>query len=139
MAAQLPERLKPFLAEYRVESFQQWPFNDDCLCTPERMAKAGFIHCPGDNAPDVAQCFFCFKELEGWEPDDDPMEEHRKHSPRCVFLSLQKDVADLTMREFMKLAKERTMNLAKKQIMQKVKEFEKRASHVRSEISRLRK
>lgn len=37
------------------------------------MAKAGFIHCPADNAPDVAQCFFCFKELEGWEPDDDPM------------------------------------------------------------------
>ncbi|KAL2764568.1 baculoviral IAP repeat-containing protein 5 isoform 2, partial [Daubentonia madagascariensis] len=38
------------------------------------MAEAGFIHCPTENEPDLAQCFFCFKELEGWEPDDDPMQ-----------------------------------------------------------------
>lgn len=38
-----------------------------------QMAAAGFIHCPTENEPDLAQCFFCFKELEGWEPDDDPM------------------------------------------------------------------
>lgn len=38
-----------------------------------QMAAAGFVHCPSENGPDVAQCFFCFKELEGWEPDDDPL------------------------------------------------------------------
>lgn len=38
-----------------------------------QMADAGFIHCPTENEPDLAQCFFCFKELEGWEPDDDPL------------------------------------------------------------------
>ncbi|EPY86773.1 hypothetical protein CB1_000299010 [Camelus ferus] len=38
-----------------------------------QMAAAGFIHCPTENEPDLAQCFFCFKELEGWEPDDDPI------------------------------------------------------------------
>lgn len=37
------------------------------------MAAAGFVHCPSENGPDVAQCFFCLKELEGWEPDDDPL------------------------------------------------------------------
>jgi baculoviral IAP repeat-containing protein 5 len=36
------------------------------------MAKAGFIHTPTENSPDIAKCFFCLKELEGWEPDDDP-------------------------------------------------------------------
>ncbi|XP_069062017.1 baculoviral IAP repeat-containing protein 5.1-like [Pleurodeles waltl] len=36
------------------------------------MAKAGFVHSPTMNEPDVARCFFCLIELEGWEPDDDP-------------------------------------------------------------------
>ncbi|XP_015272486.1 PREDICTED: baculoviral IAP repeat-containing protein 5 [Gekko japonicus] len=139
MDSQLSEGLKLLLVQNRVDTFTQWPFSDGCLCTPEQMAKAGFIHCPGDNAPDVAQCFFCFKELEGWEPDDDPMEEHRKHSPSCVFLGLQKDVADFTMHELIKLQKERMKNLSKKLIMQKVKELEKYASRVHSEINRLHK
>ena len=28
----------------RLESFKrvQWPFKDDCFCTPEKMAEAGF-------------------------------------------------------------------------------------------------
>ena len=42
-------------------------------CSPLQMAAAGFVHCPTENEPDLAQCFLCFKELEGWEPDDDPM------------------------------------------------------------------
>lgn len=37
-----------------------------------QMARAGFIHTPSGNSPDIAMCFFCLKELEGWEPEDDP-------------------------------------------------------------------
>ncbi|XP_054685233.1 baculoviral IAP repeat-containing protein 5.1-like [Grus americana] len=63
------------------------------------MAKAGFVHCPNANEPDVAKCFFCLIELEGWEPNDDPWEEHSKrHS--CGFLSLTKHFDDLTMEEY---------------------------------------
>lgn len=40
-----------------------------------------------------------------------PRDEHRKHSPACAFLSLQKDVADLTLQEFLKLDKERMRNM----------------------------
>ncbi|MBN3319243.1 BI51B protein, partial [Atractosteus spatula] len=58
--------------ERRLETFKDWPFREDCKCTPERMALAGFVHCPSESEPDVACCFFCLKELEGWEPDDDP-------------------------------------------------------------------
>ncbi|XP_072254430.1 baculoviral IAP repeat-containing protein 5.1-like [Pyxicephalus adspersus] len=67
------------------------------------MAKAGFIHCPTENEPDVACCFFCLKELEGWEPDDDPRTEHSKRSTTCGFLSLTKGTDELTMEEMLRL------------------------------------
>uniref|UniRef100_A0A8C1PCH2 Baculoviral IAP repeat containing 5b n=1 Tax=Cyprinus carpio TaxID=7962 RepID=A0A8C1PCH2_CYPCA len=44
----------------------------NCQCTPELMAKAGFAHCPSENEPEVACCFYCLRELEGWEPEDNP-------------------------------------------------------------------
>uniref|UniRef100_A0A2K6TK62 Baculoviral IAP repeat-containing protein 5 n=1 Tax=Saimiri boliviensis boliviensis TaxID=39432 RepID=A0A2K6TK62_SAIBB len=80
------------------------------LCCPLQMAEAGFIHCPTENEPDLAQCFFCFKELEGWEPDDDPIEEHKKHSSGCAFLSVKKQFEELTLGEFLKLDRERAKN-----------------------------
>ncbi|XP_010178898.1 PREDICTED: baculoviral IAP repeat-containing protein 5 [Mesitornis unicolor] len=101
------------------------------------MAAAGFVHCPSENCPDVAQCFFCLKELEGWEPDDDPLEEHKKHSAGCAFLSLQKDPTSLTLQEFLKLDKERMKNALKKEISQKASEVENAAQNVRQEIAKL--
>uniref|UniRef100_A0AC11C5U0 Baculoviral IAP repeat containing 5 n=1 Tax=Ovis aries TaxID=9940 RepID=A0AC11C5U0_SHEEP len=73
-AQSLPPTWQLYLKDHRVSTFKNWPFLEGCACTPERMAAAGFIHCPTENEPDLAQCFFCFKELEGWEPDDDPMQ-----------------------------------------------------------------
>ncbi|XP_061031148.1 baculoviral IAP repeat-containing protein 5 isoform X2 [Eubalaena glacialis] len=70
----LPPAWQLYLKDHRISTFKNWPFLEGCACTPERMAAAGFIHCPTENEPDLAQCFFCFKELEGWEPDDDPMQ-----------------------------------------------------------------
>ncbi|NXA42753.1 BIRC5 protein, partial [Eudromia elegans] len=113
-----------YLLPARLATFHGWPFTEGCLCTPHKvsarrapcpgrrggpaahtlyppkMAAAGFVHCPSENCPDLAQCFFCFKELEGWEPEDDPVEEHGKHSAGCAFLALQKDVSELTLQEF---------------------------------------
>uniref|UniRef100_A0A8C0GPF1 Baculoviral IAP repeat containing 5 n=1 Tax=Chelonoidis abingdonii TaxID=106734 RepID=A0A8C0GPF1_CHEAB len=94
-----------YLSETRLATYRSWPFTEGC------MAEAGFIHCPSENGPDVVQCFFCFKELEGWEPEDDPLDEHRKHSSGCAFLSLRKNPVDLTLQEFLKLDKERTRNM----------------------------
>jgi len=28
-------------------------------------------------------CFLCSKSLDGWEPGDDPVSEHYRHSPDC--------------------------------------------------------
>ncbi|NWS70450.1 BIRC5 protein, partial [Crotophaga sulcirostris] len=108
--AGLPEEWRLYLVSNRVATFRSWPFTEDCTCTPERMAAAGFVHCPSENSPDVAQCFFCFKELEGWEPDDDPLEEHKKHSAGCAFISRHKVLTNLTLQEFLKLDKERMKN-----------------------------
>uniref|UniRef100_A0A8C5S8P7 Baculoviral IAP repeat containing 5 n=1 Tax=Laticauda laticaudata TaxID=8630 RepID=A0A8C5S8P7_LATLA len=134
----VPPGLELYLKENRLATFTEWPFVSDCSCTADRMAEAGFIHCPIENASDVAQCFICFKELEGWEPDDDPMEEHRKHSPKCAFLSLQKDICDLTIQEFMKLRKERMNNLIETEVKHTIIELEKYANMIREKIDDLR-
>ncbi|XP_044144212.1 baculoviral IAP repeat-containing protein 5 [Bufo gargarizans] len=101
------QHLKDFRIMYdynkRLSTFTDWPFSENCKCTPENMAKAGFVHCPTENEPDVACCFFCLKELEGWEPDDDPLTEHSKRSNTCGFLSLNKNTDELTMEEFLRL------------------------------------
>ncbi|KAF7243658.1 Baculoviral IAP repeat-containing protein 5.1 [Varanus komodoensis] len=94
--------------ENRLKTFTEWPFKDKCKCTPENMANAGFIHCPNVGEPDVAKCFFCLIELEGWEPEHDPWLEHSKRSKdSCGFLSLSKNVGDLTVEEYYELEMER--------------------------------
>ena len=52
------------------------------------MAEAGFYHSSNDRDPDIARCFVCFKELEGWEPDDNPWYE--------LFFSVLKIIKKLT-------------------------------------------
>lgn len=46
------------------------------------MAEAGFFW----KGIDSVACFLCGKELDGWEPEDDPWSEHKKHAPQCVFV-----------------------------------------------------
>ena len=37
-----------------------------------QMAEAGFYSCATEACPDLVRCYVCFKELEGWEANDDP-------------------------------------------------------------------
>uniref|UniRef100_A0A8C2X071 Baculoviral IAP repeat containing 5b n=1 Tax=Cyclopterus lumpus TaxID=8103 RepID=A0A8C2X071_CYCLU len=100
-------RTVDFLAIMSMFTFADWPFREECNCTPEKMAKAGFVHCPSENEPDVACCFFCLLELEGWEPDDDPWTEHSKRNPNCGYLILKKDFIELTVADYYQMEKER--------------------------------
>ncbi|XP_004693476.1 PREDICTED: baculoviral IAP repeat-containing protein 5 isoform X2 [Condylura cristata] len=136
-ALSLPAAWQLYLKNHRIATFTNWPFLEDCACTPERMAEAGFVHCPTDNEPDLAQCFFCFKELEGWEPDDDPLQEHRRHSAHCAFLSVKKQLEELTLSEFLKLDKERAKNKIAKEAASKQKEFKDDAQKARVAIEQL--
>ncbi|XP_077359324.1 baculoviral IAP repeat-containing protein 5.2-like [Festucalex cinctus] len=131
------ESFKMFIYENRLKTFKGWPFDEDCKCTPENMAKAGFIHTPSDNSPDVAMCVFCLKELEGWEPDDDPAKEHKSHSPSCHFISLKKRVEDLTVEEFIKLQLEKNICEVGKKYNEAVTKFREAASVKRAKIVKL--
>ena len=82
----------------RLKSFKNWPFDADCSCTPKRMAEAGLYFCGGDNEPDLVRCYFCRKELDGWEPEDDPWKEHESHARgSCAYINLGKKPHELTV------------------------------------------
>ncbi|KAG5832671.1 baculoviral IAP repeat-containing protein 5-like [Anguilla rostrata] len=128
------EHTKMYFYENRLQTYSGWPFEEGCACTPENMAKAGFIHTPSENSPDIAMCFYCYKELEGWEPQDDPEKEHKSHSPLCAFILLKKSVNELTVEEILKLQKERQKFLIKKTCNQVIEKFEEAAKSRRAEI-----
>ncbi|CAM5089789.1 baculoviral IAP repeat-containing protein 5.1-like [Natator depressus] len=120
--------------ENRIKTFRDWPFMENCKCTPEHMARAGFIHCPSANEPDVAKCFFCLIELEGWEPNDDPQVEHSKRPSNCGFLSLTKNFDDLTMEEYYMLEMDRLRTFLCKTGRSTMKSFEEEVDATRKRL-----
>ena len=88
----------------RLATFTLWPFTEDCSCTPQRMSMAGFYCCGGENEPDLVRCYFCRKELDGWEPEDDPWTEHVSHSKgKCAYVRLGKKPEDMTVSDVLGL------------------------------------
>lgn len=69
--------------EERLNSFSSIQHPID----PERLARAGFY---STGAPDKVSCFHCGGGLKGWQPEEDPWEEHAKHYPGCSFLLAEK-------------------------------------------------
>ncbi|XP_036389458.1 baculoviral IAP repeat-containing protein 5b [Megalops cyprinoides] len=138
---QLSDRLRAYSQLYsyenRLQTFTDWPFRENCNCTPEEMAKAGFVHCPSDNEPDVACCFFCLKELEGWEPMDNPWCEHEKRCPDCGFLSLKTDFGDLTVKEYVKLEQQRLCKYLRKAAHLKIACFRDKVDLTRKNLEML--
>ncbi|KAH0621597.1 hypothetical protein JD844_023094 [Phrynosoma platyrhinos] len=121
--------------ENRLKTFRCWPFKENCKCTPENMASAGFIHCPNTNEPDVVKCFFCLIELEGWEPDHDPWLEHAKRSKdSCGFLSLSKNFDDLTVEEYYEKEMERVRIFLCKSGRSVIRAFEKEVALTRKRL-----
>lgn len=56
----------------RLKTFVNWPFKDSTECNATKMAEAGFFKIESNTEPDLVQCFICQKQLDGWEPKDDP-------------------------------------------------------------------
>ena len=61
-------------------------------CKISKMVEAGWSLDPAPTGEgeegDGVTCFYCNLSLDGWEPKDDPMEEHRRRSPECAFFAL---------------------------------------------------
>lgn len=65
----------------RQQSFSNWPATSGQ--DPERMASNGFFY---TGRFDLIRCFQCGIGLKDWAAPDEPLFEHIKHSPECVFL-----------------------------------------------------
>ncbi len=100
--------------ENRLKSFKDWPYTaeDDSPCTADKMAAAGFYLVGGESEPDLVRCFWCRRELDGWEPTDDPMAEHARRP--CPFVLIAQKKKTLTLEDAFKLDGERQKSLEKK-------------------------
>ncbi|CAK7273907.1 hypothetical protein SEPCBS119000_005899 [Sporothrix epigloea] len=68
------------IAGSRATKAQIWPHKSPA---PFDLARAGFFFNPQPSNPDNVRCFLCHKDLDGWEEDDNPLQEHLKHSGSC--------------------------------------------------------
>ena len=62
-----------------------WPHKQP---SAEAIAKAGFLYRPQSTGSDNVVCYLCARQLDGWEEEDDPVQEHLKHSPECGWAML---------------------------------------------------
>ncbi|PJE77412.1 hypothetical protein CI610_03665 [invertebrate metagenome] len=77
-----PANLRYEELQARTESFNRWPWP-----RITDIAEAGFYF---TGAEDIVRCFFCDIGLSEWEGNNNPWEEHSKHSPDCEFLKNRK-------------------------------------------------
>ncbi|XP_065207925.1 baculoviral IAP repeat-containing protein 5.2-A-like [Planococcus citri] len=110
----------------RLKSFSNWIYRKDSSvsCTAEKMAKAGF-YMISDDEPDTVKCFVCMKQLDGWEKEDDPFIEHKKHASYCPFVKFGKEEKDLTLLEYLSLSEEMETKLLELKHQDDIKQLEK--------------
>jgi len=67
----------------RLNTFNDWPVE---WINPSELAADGFYYLEKD---DYCACIFCRGIIGKWEKDDTPKREHRRHYPRCSFVTGQ--------------------------------------------------
>ncbi|XP_018429758.1 PREDICTED: baculoviral IAP repeat-containing protein 1e-like, partial [Nanorana parkeri] len=65
----------------RLESFKTWPPNTNI--DPASLAKCGFFYA---GKKDAVSCYTCGICIHSFQPGEDAMTEHLKHSSDCAFL-----------------------------------------------------
>lgn len=95
----------------RLETFEDWPYQDSKKCSRLNMAQAGFSYL---GHRDCVECFVCSVKLEEWDPDcDEPFEKHLEQSPECLFAQTQKQEALLTVHQVIEIMQHRSLNTVK--------------------------
>ena len=59
-----------------------------CIADHCQLARAGFYYEPSHESEDNAQCYLCHCNIDMWEGEDDPIEEHVKHSAGCGWANI---------------------------------------------------
>lgn len=77
----IPANPKMSSVKTRMGTFYCWPLW--MRQKPQELAENGFFY---RGVGDGVQCFHCNVALNTWSPDDVPILEHMKWSPRCRFL-----------------------------------------------------
>uniref|UniRef100_A0A8C8DMD5 E3 ubiquitin-protein ligase XIAP n=1 Tax=Oryzias sinensis TaxID=183150 RepID=A0A8C8DMD5_9TELE len=67
--------------EARLETFSSWPRS--APVRPGDLAQAGLFYLGKE---DKVECFSCGGKLSGWEPGDNPWNEHEKHFSNCFYI-----------------------------------------------------
>ncbi|KAF9890334.1 hypothetical protein FE257_006000 [Aspergillus nanangensis] len=76
------------IRDARLATFgTQWPHDgkEEWVCSSEKMVEGGWYFCPTEESNDLASCAYCKLSLDGWEPQDDPFDEHYRRSSSCSF------------------------------------------------------
>uniref|UniRef100_A0A8C6QZ49 Baculoviral IAP repeat-containing protein 1a-like n=2 Tax=Nannospalax galili TaxID=1026970 RepID=A0A8C6QZ49_NANGA len=80
--------------DLRLDTFKNWPH--DSPAGVAALVRAGLFY---TGKKDIVQCFSCGGCMEKWEEGDNPLEDHTKFFPNCVFLqsmkSSTKEIPDL--------------------------------------------
>lgn len=125
----------------RLKSLGNWTMVKP---SAEEMAKAGF-YCPNPDIPDTVKCFSCFIELDGWEPSDNPWEEHRKRAislnPPCKFIEIGKKELDYSVNDFLEIQKSVLLQTFKEKCEKSLKTtlalHKKKKSALKKELQKL--
>ncbi|KAL6267679.1 hypothetical protein P5V15_000754 [Pogonomyrmex californicus] len=133
---ELPGITSFFWRQSRRKTFDKWPFNESNKCNADCMAAAGFYVIGNNDEPDLVACFICNKQLDGWEPNDDPWNEHVKHNPTCPFVKLNKqDEKAWTVGELYDLYKKYTIKEYMEEINKDITTLKDAVEQLKSELS----
>jgi len=121
----------------RFETFKKfgWPHSDLESCNREKMADAGFFMVESDENEDLARCFYCLRELDGWEADDDPWQEHKRRP--CPFIKKGKLARNLTVKDQIELEAERFKIVTRQRIDKELENMKAKANQTKLELMKL--
>ena len=90
MIGKLQDPMHPLLVSARRNTFEAWPYEgkEGWKCSAEKMAASGWCYTPQTYDPDGTTCYYCSLRVDSWEPDDDPVQEHKWRRPNCAFFAL---------------------------------------------------
>ncbi|OJD18951.1 hypothetical protein AJ78_01063 [Emergomyces pasteurianus Ep9510] len=86
--AEIEDPTSARIVEARRATFgSMWPHDGKrgWVCKTEKLVEAGWYFCANEESDDFVSCAYCKLSLDGWEPKDDPFDEHYRRSSDCSF------------------------------------------------------